>query len=548
MLSKSLLRTSTTPVTAPRSRRGHDLRGLSSLPAGRMVPLCAIPLMREDTLERTSIRFSFEMSETVEMLINAINVNMKAYLVPHLAFDRFHSIDALNRSYMGEPDPGSGSVIPYFSVVPAPAPQMNKIHYYLGKHAPQGAMVNNVYTETYNAIWNFRAKNRSPDIPLRAETDISLAPAFWQHEQFAHIVPDFDQAAIDGEVPLNVVGGQMPIKMQPTATFIQVGTGAVSAPTNFGRLQVGSNGNIKKSGPAPGADTDIILGNIPGIMAELEQNGITVSLSNIEMARKTQAFAKLRQRFVGHDDDYIIDMLMDGLTVPEAAFQQPLLLAERSTTFGMSKRYSSDADALTESVVNGMTVIDMNVRCPRVPMGGVVMVVCEITPEQLFERQVDPYLYAIEPEQLPHYLRDTLDPEKVEIVENRYIDVAHGTPGGTFGYAPLNHMWNHAGPCIGGKFFRPTVNTSFDEARLRLWSVETIDPTLSADFYLCNQMHLKPFVVQNQDPFEVVWRGSSVITGNTVFGGFLMESNGDWDEVLEKAPQDRIDDVPSSQP
>ena len=187
-----------------------------------------------------------------------------------------------------------------------------------------------------------------------------------------------------------------------------------------------------------------------------------------------------------------------------------------------------------------MTMVDMRIRCPRVPMGGVVMVVAEITPEQLFERQKDPYLHLTSPEQMPHYLRDTLDPEKVEVVRNDYVDVAHGTPAGTFGYAPLNHAWNHTAPGVGGKFFRPTVNTSFDELRQRIWSVETENPTLSADFYLCNNMHQKPFVVTNQDPFEVVMRGESVISGLTVFGGLLMEGNNDWDEVVEEIDQTRI--------
>lgn len=270
---------------------------------------------------------------------------------------------------------------------------------------------------------------------------------------------------------------------------------------------------------------------------------MTVSLSNLEMARKTQSFALLREQYNMVDDEYILDMLMDGLSVPDQAYKQPILLGEVSTVFGMSKRYASDAANLTESVVNGLTGVDLRLRTPRVPMGGVVMIVAEITPEQLFERQIDPYLYTIDPDKYPAYLRDTLDPEKVEIVPNKYIDVQHGTPDGTFGYAPLNHAWNHNGPCIGGKFFRPTVNAPFDEDRQRIWAVETENPTLSADFYLCNAMHLKPFVVTTGDPFEVVARGAAVIDGNTVFGGRIKPmANGesDWDKVQEKVDDSRL--------
>lgn len=537
-----LARSSTSPIAVVRSRRSHDVRVLTSLPAGKMVPLAAIPLLREDQLETGALSFSFEMAETVEILMNSVNVNVKAYLVPHLAFERFSGMDELNRSFAGLPNQEGGAVTPYIETEVTLGPGTNFIHEYMGKHWKQGSMVNLAYVEAYNMIWNFRAKNRSRDIPARARTAKTLAPAFWQHEQFAHILPDFDQAVIDGEVALNVVNSKLAVKSEPGLP-IQLrypNTGAQIA-NQMGPLRIKGDRVLEvNTTTAPGAATQLAFADVSNVFAELQQNGITVSLSNIEMARKTQAFAKLREQFSGHADEYIIDMLMDGLSIPEQAFRQPILLAEKSTVFGMSKRYASDAANLTESVVNGMTNLEMRIRCPRVPMGGVIMVVAEITPEQLFERQKDPFLHLQNAEQMPHYLRDTLDPEKVSVVRNDHVDVAHTVPAGTFGYAPLNHEWNYAAPCIGGKFFRPAVNTSFDEVRQRIWSVETVDPVLSADFYLCNAMHQKPFVVTNQDPFEVVIRGGAVISGNTVFGGALAEGSNNWDEVVEEIDQTRI--------
>ena len=73
---RSLARMQTNPIEVIRSRRAHDVRVLTSLPAGKMVPLRAIPLLREDAMERMSLRFSFEMAETVEILMNAVNVNI----------------------------------------------------------------------------------------------------------------------------------------------------------------------------------------------------------------------------------------------------------------------------------------------------------------------------------------------------------------------------------------------------------------------------------------------------------------------------------------
>lgn len=545
---KALQRMKTSPIEVIRSTRTLDMRLLTSLPAGKMVPLAAFPLLREDALPNGRLRLSWEMMETAEILMNAVNVNVKAYLVPNLALPRFSGMDELNRSYEGIPEEEGGDVTPYFVTDEAGPHGSNAIHKYMGLHARPDQTINMAYVEAYNAIWNFRAANRSPDITKRLMTNTDLAPAFWQHEQYAHIVPDFDQAAIDGEVPLNIVGGKMPIKglgfdttdvqWNPAGRTIRYSDGSseVTVATAGSRHQaIGAGGRLT-------AKEQTIGGNpFPDIFAEMAENGVTVSLANIELARKTQAFARLRQQYEGHDDEYIIDLLMDGLTIPEQMWRQPVLLADRSTIFGMAKRYASDSGNLTESVVSGMTGIDLALHVPRVPCGGVVMIIAEVTPEQLFEREKEAYLHTLTVDKLPHYLRDTLDPEKVEVVTNDYVDIDHDTPNDTFGFAPLNHAWSRTGPKIGGRFFRPEVDAGFDEDRQRIWAVETQNPKLSEDFYLCTTMHTKPFVVTNQDPFEVVMRGDVTITGNTVFGQNLIEATDSYDKVMAQAPMERIE-------
>lgn len=544
---KSISRTKTQPLAVPRTIRNHDLRVLTSLPAGKMVPIAAIPLLREDAVTRGNLRLSFEMMETAEILMNAVNVNAKAYLVPNLAFERFSGMDELNRAYEGIANPGTTDVTPYIEREAMPAHGVNKILYYMGKHAKPGTMVNTAYVEAYNAIWNFRARNRSPDITLRERLKSdTLAPAFWQHQGFAHIVPDFDQAVIDGEVPLSIVDQRVPVTGlgvtgQPDTTNASVKDSSNRLVTFAHATGTSQPNAFVKMKASVLTDPAGASAWIPDVFAELQDGGITVSLANIELAKKTQAFARARAMYTGHSDEFIIDLLMDGISVPEQQWRQPILLADRSTIFGMSKRYATDSGNLTDSVVTGLTYLDIPFIVPRVPTGGVIMIVAEITPEQLFERQKDPYLHLPNVGALPQYLRDELDPEKVSIVTNDYIDIDHDTPDGTFGYAPLNHEWNHAGPCIGGRFYRPEVDAGFDEDRQRIWAVETQNPVLSEDFYLCTTMHTKPFVVTNQDPFEVVGRGGALISGNTVFGGYLVEANNDYAEVIAEAPLDRIE-------
>ncbi|TIW21370.1 MAG: hypothetical protein E5V81_12680 [Mesorhizobium sp.] len=535
-----------------RSNRIHTVRGITSLPAGKMVPIAAVPLLREDAVRSGRMRFSFEMMETAEILMNAVYVSVKAYLVPWSAFTRFDSIDAVNRAYEGVEQYAGGPVQPFVQRETFNSATADDIKVYLGLHAKTGDTVTTAYHEAYNEIWNFRAKNRSPDLATRALTAKNLAPAFWRHEQFRHIVPNFDQALVDGNVALNVVNSKLPVKGlglytsgTPTpstgVTVREAGTGATTYPFAI-PTNVGNAMNVKMT-------TGVGSTAVPDVFAEMAANGITVSLSNIELAKKTAAFAQLRTQYNELDDDYLINMLMDGLSIPEQALRQPILLGEETTIFGMSKRYASDAANLTESVVNGATQIEMSVATPRIPTGGIVMVVAEITPEQLFERQADPlYHYPVVPganahtgANFPHYLRDTLDPEKVEAVPNRYMDVQHATPTGVFGYAPLNYRWNVNTPRIGGKFYRPGATDPFDEDRQRLWAVETVNPTLGTDFYLCTNMNTSVFVVTTQDPFECVTQGDLLIEGNTVFGPRLKESVDDYAKVLTHAPVARID-------
>ena len=283
--------------------------------------------------------------------------------------------------------------------------------------------------------------------------------------------------------------------------------------------------------------------DLAAIVAELDSDGVTVSLSNLELARRTQAFAKLRERYDGLDDEYLIDMLMSGLTIPDQMLKQPILLADHTVQFGQVKRYASDAGNLAESAVSGGAQGNLRVRVPRLNTGGIIMVIAEAMPEQLFERQRDWFLHSADVSGWPDALRDTLDPEKVDVVLNADIDTDHATPAGVFGYEPLNARFARPGPKIGGKFYRPTSNTLTDTDRQRLWAVENVDPVLSEDFYIVTDMHTKPFLDTAVDPFEVVADGFVAIEGNTVFGGLLVEqtSTSNYDKVLEQAPQERIE-------
>ena len=170
------------------------------------------------------------------------------------------------------------------------------------------------------------------------------------------------------------------------------------------------------------------------------------------------------------------------------------------------------------------------------------MITTEIVPEQLFERKKDYFLYETNPDNLPNYLRDVLDPEQVSVVKNDHLDVNHSTPNGTFGYAPLNHEYQRDMVNVGGKYYRAS-NDAFDEDRAKIWTVEQTDPSLSEDFYLVSGLHKKVFSDQVADAFEITCISDIEITGNTVFGQRLLEADAtsDYQEITNLVDSARID-------
>ena len=537
------------PITVQKSMRKARGRVLTSGDAGKVLPLKYEWLHREDGVQNGKIRVNVEMMESTEKLMNGVGVTCYAHFVPMLAFDRFNgSMNELNASYKKENGVG-GSVVPFFesnkywngsSVVTDSGPQdwdtaqgngVSTFYKTMGIHS-QASNFNTSVVEAYNCVVNYGRKARSKSLPLRNAFDHTLAEAYWINNGMQNIVPDFDQSMVDGQVTLGGLSFEAPIKAPKAWSTYAYGTNQnLGNNTDYSPMAAGSS--ITAEG------TDWIFNDI---FAELSTGGnATMSLADIDQARKTAGFAKLRQMYDGIDDEYIIDLLMSGIRVPDEALKQPILLAKSQQMIGFNQRYATDAANLDESATNGYATLDMNIRMPSMNTGGVLIVTAQIVPEQLWERKKDYFLYTTDPDTLPSYLRDFLDPEKVAVVQNDHADVNHATPDSTFGYAPLNHQWQRDLVNVGGKYYRP-ANDAFDEDRAKIWSAEAINPTLNEDFYLCTGLHKKVFADQTADSFEITAMTDMNIVGNTVFGAGLQESAiSDYDAITADVDTARID-------
>lgn len=539
-----IARTNTRPISVPRSIRQVDQVVATSIRGGVVAPIAAFPLLREDTLKSSMLHAKVDIMESAEVIKNGIQVRFQVWFVPTLAFERFGgSMDAFNRSYMKQPARPGDAVLPFFRSTFGWPDGSIPIHKALGFHHVAADVFNTCYIEAYNTIYNFRLRNRSESLYASQKVDVNanvqLKPAFWQHEQYKYVVPDWDDLAMEGSVDLTFTNANAAIR----GIGVTGGTGGVGV--NNVKETSGVIRNYGKGRAVSEAGNGVViemnsLGEIPAIYADMASAGIKISLANIELAKKSQWYARLKAQFEGLPDQFVVDMLMQGMTVSDEMWKQPIKLADKTEYAGVTKRWATDAANLTDAVVNGSAMCDLDIVMPRCPTGGVIMVTAEILPEQLFERARDPMLFTLDPDKLPNAMRDDLDPQKVERMANVEIDTSHADPNGLFGYRPMNWLWQSSNTRIGGKWFKTAPSDVFNEERMHFWTVEKANPTLGPDFMIAQTFNQLPFVVTNQDIGEVELVGTAVIEGNTVFGERLLEQDNSYAEVLAEVDQSRL--------
>lgn len=540
----------TRPLPLRRRLRREEWRGKTSGRAGVVLPLAYFALLREEAISG-NISVQVVTTEAVRPVANPINMRVQVWLVPHSALERFNgSMETFNRSFMGQKMP-DGTVAPtLFSqrVMSAPDPVLQK----LGLHVKNGVSYNFDLTRSYNVLCNWRKTSTSELLATVAEDSLGLSRSFWLNENYDYIKPSFDAAAMEGEVALNLNGAA-----RVSGLGIETGYGTVGTHTvrdSIGQRIVTSWLSALGAGATAGealvsVEQDPDKPGYPLVQAELANVGATISLANIDMARKLTAFAALRDRYAGVKDDYLVDLMMMGVNIPEADLENPILLGEVMTQVGLNERWATDGNSLDVSVSNGFGAVNLRISTPPINTGGVVMVIAEVMPEPLYERVKDAYLFQPAAGDLPDYRTDEFDPQKVAVVKNEFMDVLHNNPTGIFGYAPLNYQWQRNQARVGGKFMR-RQDDRFVEDRQTLWTVDIKNPQLGNDFYLApNNLPHTVFADQTVDPFEFTVYAPMTVSTHTVFGPVFDENFGSYEAVMEDVDTSRIQQpAPTVQP
>lgn len=535
-----MARQTTTPVQFNRSVRPDTAVTMTSMRAGVVGAVCFVPLHAGDSAAGR-VGIDINLKEMPKPLLNAATANFQAWFVPKSAHPQFSGTDELNHARSGDvikslgatdrTPPAFFTVISGANLVTAAGSAFFKT---LGLHIPTGSSINSDLIDAFVVIYNFRLAAHSSRLPRRqyASENIAVAcalpPAFWPSSRLARLVPDYERALVVGSLDLDVLTGRMPVKTLADSSLFPTGT----------------NLNVEVQGGTQPRNVElysVAAGSQPlnQLFADMAGQTVGVTLAEIDKARTTQAFAKLRTAYAGNDptgfdnDDTIISLLMQGIVVDAADFNRPWLLDSKRVPIGFAERHATDGASLAQSVTLGGASVTLSLNVPKQDVSGVIIVTVEVLPERIDERMSDEWVLATTINDLPNALRDIQRVEPVDLVLNRRIDAKHATPSGLYGYEPMNDKWRRDFTRLGGDFYMATPGGGWTANRSAIWQHEIVNPTFAASHYLApSPFPHDVFSDQLADAFEITCRHAVTISGLTQMGDVLAENSDDYAEVV----------------
>jgi hypothetical protein len=544
-----MARQSKTPVQFQRTTRRDDNVTMSSGRAGKVVPVTYFPLLRGDSASGR-VAVDIELGEMPRPLLNGVIASFQAWFVPKSAHPQFSGMDEFMHSYQGEDikalGAGDRTPPPFFTTLSgADVTTVAGSEFFktLGLHVPAQTIIQTDLIDAFWLVYNFRLAAHSSRLTRKQyasenlASSVALPRAFWPTGRLSRIVPDYERALVVGSLDLDVTSGRVPVQGLSAGAAAANTAGLVLANSEFET----SDDHGSFAGATWGGNYRPLMVRDEGasgvrtLFAEMAGMTVGTSLADIDMARTTQAFAKLRTAYAGNDatgfdnDDAIVAELMQGFSVPENEFKRPWLLDSARVPFGMVERHATDAANLDASVSQGRASATLSLNVPAAETGGVVIVTVEVLPERLDERQSDEWLHYSHPSELPNALRDVQRTEPVDYVRSRRIDAAHTSPTSLYGFEPMNDVWNRGTTRLGGAFYQPDPSNPWTQQRSAIWQTSIVDPSFTEDHWLApdNFPH-DVFSDTTADAFEVVARHAVSISGLTQIGDVLAESNDDY--------------------
>ena len=332
-----MTRQSSTPVPFESSMRPDTEVIMTSGRAGVVNPVGYIPLLPGESMSG-SLGIDIKLAEMPRPLINAVTANVQAWVVPKGAMPQFPGRDELNHAMTGEVIKSLGAADrappPFYTTISGASlttAAASKFFKALGLHIPAGATINSDLIDAFSLIYNFRLAAHSSRLTRRkyAAEDIaeatSLPPAFWPSGRFAHVVPDYEAALIQGSLNLDVLAGTLPVD---GIGFYATGSASTETLRKTAPLADEVGVSVRTSGFGAKVHSGAGATAKPKIEVSLSGQTIPVSLADIDKARITQAYAKLHAAYAGNDatgfdnEKTLVALLMQGIDPGAEAFKR----------------------------------------------------------------------------------------------------------------------------------------------------------------------------------------------------------------------------------
>lgn len=550
------------------SARVDNVARRTSARAGEVVLVDYVPVLRGDSVGG-QVTVDVILAHMPRRPLNSIVMNVQAWFVPSSIHPQFSGYDEFLASYTNTTIKQIGAADrnppPFYNVLSgaARAAAIASDHYKaLGVSVPDGVNPNDQLFDAYSIVHNFRQAAHSSKIARRLyfREDMAqaskFAPAFWPQNRFSRVVPDYERALVVGEMALDVSAGSIPVELPVEWSAHVQGSGnaqsgvpvtadsaanPLDATIKFGGggTQNKTSVQIKFAKPG-GAPTDGTFVPMEAV-AQMLGSSIVSSLQDIDKARVTQAMAKLRASMAGNNptgfanENGILADMMQGLRVPQELNMRPWLLGSTLVPFSLNERWAMDGASLQDSDTRGSASVTVPVNLPRTETGGYILVTVEVVPERIYERQGDPALYVNSVDELPDALRDVQRVEPVDVVPNWRLDTSHSTPGGTYGYEPMNDRWNREFTMLGGDYYQPvTGSPTPSAARDAIWTPQIVDPAYNSGHFLVpSPFPHSIFSDTNGSAFDVIVRRAAVVRGLTQIGDVLSEDNSEFADTVQ---------------
>lgn len=307
--------------------------------------------------------------------------------------------------------------------------------------------VNEAARLAYLAAVNFLRLRKYHKATLLLHSSTAISPALISQtvlERFNAVLDPDDR--INGQIELELPSLDLPVRgigMQSGGTFSRVGDTVKEADgttRTYARSQAGSAG----AGSAIIIEGDGATSSaLPKIFAEFDgASAGGVSLVDFYNGQKKDGLIRVMDRIIRENPEFGYEMAArwaHGLSVD--AGRIPWVLFERRMEFGKGMAHATDTEGVEADVkrTDGKLLINGSVPVPKTELGGIIILMASLKPDETIASQPDPFLS--EPWGLDNFVADelALDPQPVTLRELD-SDIAIGSENTVAMYTGLNQL------------------------------------------------------------------------------------------------------------